>query len=360
VASALRAELALTRGEFDLEASLAVGAGECVALVGSSGAGKSTLLRALAGLLRPRTGRITLGESVWLDRAAGVDMPAERRGVGFVFQEYALFPGMSAWRNVAYGIRGGGRRERRRRAGELLERFGLSARAGAHPGELSGGERQRVALARALASEPRVLILDEPLSALDVGTRRTASRELGHVLAAAEIPSLIVTHDFAEAALLADRVAVLDRGRIVQEGTPAELAAAPASAFVADLSGAVVLRGVARGGEDGLTIVDLDGGGRLSSVDEAAGPVAASVFPWEIALERLGAGGPPQGGSVLNHLRVEVTSVSEFGNRARIGLASPQPLAAEVTSGSARRLGLAPGTWVEASWKATATRLSPL
>jgi len=356
VPSALRVDLALDRGDFDLDLAFEVGAGECAALVGPSGAGKSTVLRAVAGLARTRRGRISLGDERWLDTAAGVDVAVERRRVGYVFQEYALFPTMTSWRNVAYGMRSGGRSERRSRAHDLLERFGLGGRAEAHPGELSGGERQRVALARALASEPELLLLDEPLSALDVQTRAAASRELAAVLGRADVPALIVTHDFAEAALLADRVAVLDRGRIVQEGTAAALAAAPASAFVADLSGAVVLRGVAREGADGLTEVELEGGGRLVSTDAAGGAVVASVFPWEIELGPRTEGS----GSALNRLAVEVTSVSEFGNRARVGLVSPQPLAAEVTSSSVARLGIAPGAELEASWKATATRLTSL
>jgi molybdate transport system ATP-binding protein len=356
VQSGLRAELTLRRGAFELTAAVAVAAGECVAIVGSSGAGKSSLLRALAGLLSPQRGRVSLGEETWFDGEAGIDLPPERRGAGFVFQEYALFPSMPAWRNVAYGMRGSGRRAR---AGEMLARFDLADRADARPGELSGGERQRVALARALASDPRALLLDEPLAALDATTRRGASRELAEVLAGSGIPALLVTHDFAEAALLADRVLVLEAGRVAQEGMPAELAAAPASAFVADLTGAVVLRGEARPGEGGLTIVELDGGGRLASVDDATGPVAASVFPWEVGIGLPGEGGH-EADSVLNRLTAEVVSVSEFGNRARVGLAASQPLAAEVTSASVGRLGLAPGMRVEASWKATATRLSPL
>ena len=349
----LEADVALTRGALSLEASLSVADGECLALVGPSGAGKSTLLRILAGLTRPERGRISLGAETWLGDELQ-EVPAELRRVGFVFQEYALFPHMSAWRNVAYGIRGAGRGARRRRALELLERFGLAERAHARPGDLSGGERQRVALARALATEPSLLLLDEPLSALDARTRANASAELAGLLSGMDAPTVIVTHDFAEAALLADRIAVLDRGRVVQEGTPAELAASPASAFVADLSGASVLRGVARLGADGLTVVDLDGGGTLSSTDSVVGPVAASVFPWEI---ELGAADQGAAGSALNHLRAEVTGVTEFGNRARVGLLVPQPLAAEVTSTSVARLGIRTGTFVEASWKATATRL---
>lgn len=355
----LHAEVELERGAFRLAAALEVGGGERLALVGPSGAGKSTMLRVLAGLLPPDRGRITLGETTWLDSAAGIDVPAERRHVGLVFQEYALFPKMSAWRNVAYGIRGGGG-ERRRRARELLDRFGLAGRADARPADLSGGERQRVALARALAAEPRLLLLDEPLSALDATTRSVASAELAALLATSEIPAVLVTHDFTEAALLADRVAVLDGGEVVQTGSAAELAARPASGFVADLAGAVVLHGTAAPAASGLTRVELDGGGAVLSTDTASGRVAASVFPWEIELHSPNAGeraGGPD--SALNRLPAEVTGVTEFGNRARVALALPQTAVAEVTSASVARLGLATGSRVGASWKATATRLAP-
>lgn len=355
----LTLDVELNRGALELEASLSVESGDCLALVGPSGAGKSTLLRIVAGLTRPDAGRVALDGEIWLERDRAGDgrvVSADRRRVGFVFQEYALFPRMSAWRNVAYGIRGSGRGERRERAHRMLERFGLADRADARPADLSGGERQRVALARALATDPDLLLLDEPLSALDARTRAAASAELAQLLGSTEIPTVIVTHDFAEAALLSDQIAVMDDGRIVQEGTAAELAAAPASAFVADLTGAVVLRGIASPGAGGLTVVELDGGGRLSSTDTAAGPVAASVFPWEIEL----GGANPSIGSALNRLSAEVTAVTEFGNRARVGLAVPQPLAAEVTSASIERLGIRVGGKVEASWKATATRLVPL
>jgi molybdate transport system ATP-binding protein len=171
------------------------------------------------------------------------------------------------------------------------------------------------------------------------------------------VPALLVTHDFAEAAQLGDRVGVIDAGRVVQEGTPSELAAAPRSAFVADFTGAVVLTGTARGGPDGLTHVELDGGGAVASTDAAEGPVAVSVYPWEIAIEP--AGESPHGSS-QNRLAAEVLSVTTVGNRVRLGLAAPQPLAAEVTRVSAERLELRTGVRVTASWKAAATRLVAL
>jgi molybdate transport system ATP-binding protein len=350
----LRVEARTRLGAFELDAAVQAPDGGCTAIAGPSGSGKSTLLRIAAGLLRPASGRVVRGDEVWLDTASAVNLPPELRGCGYVFQDYALFGHLRVWQNVAYGLRGLSRGERRRRADGLLERFGIGALADARPATLSGGERQRVALARALASEPRALLLDEPLSALDARTRASASRELSTVLREASVPALLVTHDFTEAAVLGDRVAVIDDGRIVQEGTAGELAAAPASAFVADFTGAVVLTGVARGGPGGLTIVDLDGGGSATSTDSRTGPVALSVHPWEIALEPADARAQ---GSTQNHLQAEVVTVTEIGNRVRVGLTAAQPLVAEVTRAAVGGLHLEPGVRVTASWKATATRL---
>jgi molybdate transport system ATP-binding protein len=337
----------------ELEVDLRVEDRSCVAIVGPSGAGKSTVLRIVAGLRRPDPGLVAVGGQTWLDSDHGVDLPPEERACGFMFQEYALFPHLSVWRNVAFGISGRGA-GRRARALRLLESFGVGELAEASPGSLSGGERQRVALARALARDPGVLLLDEPLSALDTRTRARAGRELVAALRGVGVPAIVVTHDFAEAAMLADEICVMDRGQIVQRGTASELSARPASAFVADFAGSVVLNGTARRQRQGLTEVELDGGGQVRSTDAVQGPVAVSVFPWEIRLEPAGA--EPHG-SALNWLAAEVVSVTEVGNRVRVGLAAPQPLVAEVTAQSTRSLGLGPGVRVTASWKATATRL---
>jgi molybdenum ABC transporter ATP-binding protein len=350
----LRVEARTALGGFDLEAALEVPAGSCLALAGPSGAGKSTLLRIVAGLLRPQHGRVSCGDDVWLDTATGRQLAPERRGCGYVFQDYALFGHMAVWQNVAYGLHGTARRERRGRAERLLERFGIARLADERPRTLSGGERQRVALARALATQPRVLLLDEPLSALDARTRASASRELAGVLRETGVPALLVTHDFTEAAVLGDRVAVIDGGRIVQEGTAGELAAAPGSAFVADFTGAVVLTGVARSGLGEVTVVDLDGGGVATSTDRRTGPVALSIHPWEISLEPAGTRSP---GSAQNHVEADVVTVTHVGNRVRVGLTTPQPLVAEITGAAQDGLDLVPGLRVTACWKATATRL---
>jgi molybdate transport system ATP-binding protein len=350
----LRVEARTRLGALDLDVALEVAAGECLAVAGPSGAGKTSVLRVAAGLLRPEHGLVEAGGETWLDTRRGIDVPPERRRCGYLFQEYALFGHLTAWQNVAYPLKGVPRRERRERAVALLERFGVGELAESRPRTLSGGERQRVALARALARHPGVLLLDEPLAALDARTRASAARELGAVLREVDVPALLVTHDFAEAAQLGDRVGVIDAGRVVQEGTPSELAAAPRSAFVADFTGAVVLMGMARSGADGLTHVELDGGGAVASTDLAEGPVAVSVYPWEIAIE---PAGEARHGSSQNRLAAEVLSVTTVGNRVRLGLAAPQPLAAEVTRASAEAMELHAGARVTASWKAAATRL---
>ena len=352
----LRADLKARVGTIELDVALEVPEGDCLALAGPSGAGKTTILRLLAGLATPDSGRIECGGELWLDDT-GASLPPERRRCGLVFQQYALFPHLSAWQNVAYGLRDTPRGERRPRALELLERFGAQHLADDRPRTLSGGERQRVALARALAADPKLLLLDEPLAALDPRTGAHAARELGAFLREADIPTVLVTHDFGQAALLGDRVAVIDAGKVVQQGLAAELATAPASGFVADFTGANVLSGIARAGEAGLTRIDLDGGGAVVSAEPAEGPVSVSVYPWEVELE------PPESnhaGSARNHVQATVTTVTVLGARVRVGLSAPQPLTAEITDASLERLGLRPGAQVVATWKAAATRLAPV
>jgi molybdate transport system ATP-binding protein len=353
-AAALEIDIATALREFELDVELRTEPGRCLAIVGPSGAGKTTILRAIAGLHRPDRGRVSLGDTAWVDRTEGVDLPPERRSCGYLFQDYALFPHRNAEQNVSFALAHLPRGERRQRARRLLDRFGVGELADAPILKLSGGERQRVALARALARDPDVLLLDEPLAALDPRTASAAGSELAATVATAGAPTVLVTHDFAEAALLADEVAVIDRGRIVQRGTPAELSARPASAFVADFTGATVLAGEATPGPDGTTRVALEGGGALTSTDLARGPVAVAVFPWEVTIE---PGTTDPRGSAMNLLNATVVSVTEIGNRARVGLTTPQPLVAEVTGSSVRRLELRPGSQVTASFKATATRL---
>jgi molybdate transport system ATP-binding protein len=323
--------------EFALDVGLTVGR-EVVALVGPSGAGKTTILRALAGLRRAR-GRVSVDGTQWLDSARGIDLPAEERSVGLVFQEYALFPHLTVRKNVEFGSKDGA---------HLLERFGLGKLASAKPRELSGGERQRVALARALAPDPAVLLLDEPLAALDAHTRGEVRAELQLILRETDRPTLVVTHDFEDAATLATRVGVLVQGRLRQLGSPAELVAAPADPFVAALTGANVLPGLARRVAR-LTELELPGGERIRSTDAVEGAAVALVYPWEVTLSRTAPDDSAQ-----NHLEGAVASLVPIGNRVRVRVG---PLTAEITSNSADRLGLKVGDRAVASFKATATKL---
>jgi molybdate transport system ATP-binding protein len=337
---ALRLDLGLPLRAFELELAIALGR-ETVALVGPSGAGKTTVLRAIAGLARPARGRVTCGGETWFDAARRIDLRPEERAVGLVAQDYALFPHLSVERNVAFGGP----------PGDLLERLGIAHLARARPRELSGGERQRVALARALAREPKVLLLDEPLAALDPHTRAAVRAELAALLGGLRLPTLLVTHDFEDAATLATRVGVLVEGRLRQLAAPAELVAAPADPFVAALAGGTLLRGRARPAAAGLTEVELADGVRVYSTDEAEGAVSVVVYPWDVSVAREAAAD-----SALNHVRAPIASVVPLGNRVRVRVG---PVTAEVTAASAERLGLAAGDVVVASFKATGTRILP-
>ncbi len=287
---------------------------------------------------------MALGDETWFDAAKSIDLRPEERSVGFLFQGYALFPHLSVADNVAFGGR--------RRAGELLERFGVSHLAEARPTELSGGERQRVALARALAREPRVLLLDEPLSALDAETGATVRAELAALLAELSLPTLLVTHDFEDAATLGDRVGVLVEGRVRQLGSAAELVSAPADPFVARLAGGTLLHGVARPLGNGLTELRTDEGLCIYSTDDLAGRSAAVVYPWDVSLSR----DPPAADSRQNAIDGTVLSAVPVGNRLRVRVG---PLVAEITAASAERLGVAEGEPMVASFKAGTTRLLP-
>jgi molybdate transport system ATP-binding protein len=339
--ASLRLDLSLPLRSFALELGLEVGA-ETVALVGPSGAGKTSLLRTVAGLARPERGAIRSGSDVWFDSDRGIDRRPEQRSVGFVFQEYALFPHLTVAQNVTFG---GGKVD------GLLERLRIADLVRAKPAELSGGERQRVALARALARDPQVLLLDEPMAALDPHTRGSVRAELHDLLRELGLPTLLVTHDFEDAALLADRVGVLVDGRLRQLGAPAELLGTPADAFVATFAGANVLSGVAEPGADALTTVRLDDRTTIYSTDETFGAVDVVVYPWDVSLALA-----EHADSALNLIAGDVLSVARVGNRVRIRL---EALTAEVTARSAERLELRPGAHVVASFKATATRLLP-
>jgi molybdate transport system ATP-binding protein len=347
----LEAEVGLTLGRLQLEVELAVGTGELVVLLGPNGAGKTTLLRALAGLVALDRGRVVVDGAVLEDTATGTWVPTERRPIGFVFQDYLLFPHLSALENVAFGLRarGLGRAEARRRAAAWLDRVGLAGHAGARPRALSGGQAQRVALARAMVSEPRLLLLDEPLAALDAATRTEVRRDLRRHLASFAGTRLLVTHDPLEAMALADRLVVLEGGRVTQTGSPAEVSERPRSGYAAELVGVNLYRGRADGGA-----VELAGGGRLIAAGDHHGEVFAAVHPRAVALHRRLPEGTPR-----NVLSGTADTVDVVGDRVRVRVAGQVPIVAEVTPAAVGELRLADGGPVWASVKATEITIYP-
>jgi molybdate transport system ATP-binding protein len=308
----LHARMSVGVGSFGLEASFDAYAGEVVALLGPNGAGKSTLLRVLAGLLPVDSGRIELDGVAFDDASADVFVPPERRPVGVVFQDYLLFPHLSALENVAFGLRTRGRRDASSVALSWLGRVGLAEVAGRRPRELSGGQAQRVALARALACDPRLLLLDEPLAALDASTRIEVRRDLQRHLA--EFPGirLLVTHDPLEAAVLADRLVVLEAGRVVQTGTFADVTSRPRSRYVADLVGLNLWRGV---GGAGLVRV---GSHAVAVTGEPVGDVFALLPPRAVALYRERPAGSPR-----NAWQGRVAALDALGDRVRVLVDGP-------------------------------------
>jgi molybdate transport system ATP-binding protein len=347
----LACRIAVERGDFSLDMALDVGPGETVAILGPNGAGKSTLLSALAGLLPLDRGSIVLGGEVLDDASTGVYIRPERRPVGVMFQDGLLFPHLTALDNVAFGPRSRGvsRPEARRRAGEWLARVGLAGQADLRPAALSGGQAQRVALARALVTDPALLLLDEPLSALDVAVRADVRRDLQHHLASFEGVRVVVTHDPLEAAALADRLLVLEGGRVVQTGTAAELAARPRTAYVAQLAGTNLFRGSAHGHE-----IEVEGGGRLVSATAAQGPVLAVVHPRAVAVSVRRPDGSPR-----NVWPGTIDSLDVLDDRCRVRVVGHLPVVAEVTAGAVSDLGLAPRQAVWMSVKATEVDVYP-
>ena len=348
----LEACLGVELDGFRLDVDLDAERGRTIAIIGPNGAGKTTLLRALAGLRPLTAGRIVLDGVVLDDVGSGRYLPPEHRAIGVVFQEHLLFPHLSALDNVAFGLRARGRRAAaaRGQAEGWLARVGLAERAAARPAELSGGQAQRVALARTLATEPALLLLDEPLAALDAATRNDVRRDLRRHLASFAGVRLLVTHDPVDVAVLADHVLVLDEGAVTQTGTPEEITARPRTAWVAELAGTNLFTGTAVGGT-----LHLDGGGTLVVADGmAAGAVCALVAPRAVALHP----SPPHG-SPRNTWTGRVTSVEPAGERARVRVGGPRPITAEVTAAAVRELELAEGREVWVAVKATEVDVFP-
>jgi molybdate transport system ATP-binding protein len=347
----LEARVGVHLGTLSLDITLDAGPGETVVLLGPNGAGKTTALRVIAGLLALDAGRVVVDGQVLDDPASGTWIPAERRPIGYVFQDHALFPHLSALDNVAFGMRARGvrRREADRRAREWLERAGVADHAGSHPRALSGGQAQRVALARALVLGPRVLLLDEPLAALDATARVDTRRELRRHLDAHPGVRIVVTHDPVDAMTLGDRVMVIENGRMVQAGPLAELRERPRSRYVADLVGVNLYRGAADGSR-----IRLREGGALVAAHHARGDVFAVVHPRAVALHRREPEGTPRNvlAGTVEHLDVE-------GDRVRVIMAGAIPVTAEVTPAAVAELELTTGAPVWASIKATEIAVYP-
>ena len=347
----LEASFRVRIGALELAAELSVG-DEVVAVLGPNGSGKTTLLRVLAGLLAIDSGHVAVDDTVLDDPARGVFVPPEDRNFGMLFQDYLLFPFLSARENVAFGLRSRRvpKREARQRADEWLGRVGLLDRTACRPGELSGGQAQRVALARAVIGEPRVLLLDEPLSALDAGTRLEVRRELSEHLGSVPGARVLVTHDPRDASTLADRVVILESGQIVQTGSMEEIALHPRSNYVADLVGLNLLRGDAHDG-----VVDLRQGGQVVIADRSVtGPVCLALHPRAVTLHL----GEPHS-SARNSWRGRVVEIDNLGERIRMRIDGLVPIVAEITPEAASDLGLTRGSDVVATAKASEIEAYP-
>ncbi|MEW2489914.1 ABC transporter ATP-binding protein [Streptomyces sp. NPDC048411] len=345
-AAGLDAHLVVSHGPFHLDVALTAAPGDVVALLGPNGAGKTTALRALAGLT-PLTGGHLRLDGVALDRT-----PPESRPVGVVFQDYLLFPHLSALDNIAFGPRcqGASKTEARAQAAEWLDRMGLADHAGAKPRRLSGGQAQRVALARALATHPRLLLLDEPLAALDARTRLDVRAQLRRHLADFEAVAVLVTHDPLDAMVLADRLVVIEHGRVVQEGTPSDIARHPRTDYIAQLVGLNLYKGLAKG-----HTVQLDRGPAITTTEDLTGPAFVAFPPGAVTLHR----DRPTGSSARNLWHCEVTGLETHGDRIRADLTGGLSLAADLTTVAAAELDLHPGAPVWATVKAAQTHAYP-
>lgn len=346
----LDAHLVVRRSGHTLDVAFTAEPGEVLAVVGPNGAGKSTLIRALAGLVPLDDGRVELDGRPW--EGPGGRLTARERHVGLVFQQHLLFPHLTALGNAAFGPRSRGARRRDAEAAARiwLERLGIADLADRRPAALSGGQAQRVAIARALAADPAVLLLDEPLSALDVGVAMGLRVELAEHLRTYPGVTVMVTHDALDAMILADRVLVLEEGRVAQEGTPADLASRPRTAHVARLLGINMVRGHSSG-----TTVRLDSGGELVTAVACDGTVHACFSPTAVTLTTV-----EPDGSARNRWRGVVDSAVPHGSSVRVHVDAAGGLIADVTPGSAARLALTPGASVWATVKATEIDVYPV
>jgi molybdate transport system ATP-binding protein len=343
-------------GDFTIDARLVSQHGPLV-IIGPSGAGKSATLRAIAGVLRPDAGRIAVNGRLLLDTDRGVDVPPQLRRIGYVPQDYGLFPHLSAEANIGFGLRSLGRDERRRRIDEMIALTGLEEQRGLRPRQLSGGQRQRVALARALAVRPDALLLDEPFAALDAPTRASLLEDVQSLIARTQTATVFVTHDRNEALRLGETVAVMMGGRIRQVGSPAEVFGSPVDGEVAAFVGVeTIVPGRVRSVDGGVALVEVagqlvEGGFEASAGDD----VLLCLRPEDVTLSAIG--GQAATTSARNHLRGRVARVTPSGPYVRVAIDAGFPLVALITKQSLEDLSLAPGSDVVATFKAAAVHL---
>ncbi len=376
----LKAWLDTHLNTFHLKLGFSAEQGKTTVLLGESGAGKSTVLRLLAGLLHPECGHISLEDVIYFDSESKIIVPPQERPFGYVFQDYALFPHLNVYENVAFGLRAQhiGRALIRQRVGQALEQVRLPGFEQRHPGQLSGGQQQRVAVARALALQPRLLLLDEPLSALDVQTRREIRQELRHILADVGITTVLVTHQYLEALLFGHSILVLDGGRVIQQGSQRDLLEHPRSAYVAELVGMNFFRGrVLYCETNSYCTIELSNNGHpftiTAALEQGASGSAKApakdedafvvVDPRSVTLYQT----PPDGsarnifyGEIVQVLRLGSSTTSRHDDgRVRVSImldAATAPLTAEITEASAARMELSEGKSIYAAFKASEAR----
>ncbi len=340
----IHAAITVQIGALAVDVDLHAPTGSVTALLGPNGAGKTTILRCIAGSLAIDEGSITLNDTT-LDAPPATFVTQERRNLGIVHQDYLLFPHLSALDNVAFGPKSRGRStaEARGTARAWLDRVEVGDHARDKPAALSGGQAQRVALARALATDPAALLLDEPLAALDAGTRIEVRRDLRRFLTAYPGTTILVTHDPVDALALADRVAIVEHGRLTQTGTLTEVTTQPRSRYVADLIGTNLLHGTAD-----ATVVTTAGGITVVTAEPLVGTVFVTIAPAAIALHHHDPEGSPR-----NRWETRVAHLDLLGDRVRVRFAEPLGLVAEITPAAATELDLREGDPIWASVKAT-------
>ena len=326
-------------------------------LFGPSGSGKTTILRCLAGLEQPEEGTISVGDEMWFDATARVTVPPQARRLGYMAQDYALFPNYTVEGNVAYGLTGLSSQEKKARVDEVLHLLHIEPIAQQNPTQLSGGQQQRVALARAIARRPRLLLLDEPLSALDAPMRARLCKDLRTLLTQLAIPSVVVTHDWTEALALGDQMAVIVDGRIVQTGTPQDVFSRPMNAAVAHVVGIeTVVQGTIKEIRDELATVQV---GSVALTAIASPSLESDVFVClraeDVTLELAGSAET----SARNHLKGTVRTITSLGALVQVTLDCGFPLTALITQSALRELSLRIGSDVRAAFKAGAVHLIP-